>query len=453
MMRSEAGLFTRYGLLRLSALALALSVASCGGGAAGCDFAVGWNRQPDLPAGSGGTNREEHRGKPHVLLISLDGFKPEFLDRFELPNLQRIAARGTRARYMLPVFPTLTFPNHFSLVSGVHPETHGLVANSFWDPDRREGYALSSDAVTDGTWYHAEPIWVTAERQGMVAACFFWPGSEAAIRPTGAADDAPGIRATIWNRYDGSIPNETRVQTVLEWLQLPDDRRPHLVTLYFSELDSAQHGGPLDAPDVEAAAQSLDRAMGVLLDGIEQLAVRDRLYVIVTSDHGMVETSLEHVIRLDALIDLEEIERGFSGPVSSLHLKDPSRAAAIRDRINDGLTRGTAYIRSEVPEQFHYRASPRIGDVVVIMDEAWTLNASARQSTRDTERWGMHGWDPSLPSMHALFMIMGPGIRAGAVVPEVRNIDVYPLMTELLDLQPAAGVAGQAGRLQRVIIE
>jgi predicted AlkP superfamily pyrophosphatase or phosphodiesterase len=453
MMRSVAGLFTRYGAARLTALALALSVAACGGGAGGCLFGVSWPSQPDLPEGSGGINREEHRGKPHVLLVSLDGFKPEFLDRFDLPNLRRIAERGTRARYMLAVFPTLTFPNHFSLVSGVHPETHGLVANSFWDPERREGYSLSSDAVTDGTWYLAEPIWVTAERQGMVAACFFWPGSEAAIRPTGAGDDAPGIRPTIWNRYDGSIPNETRVQTVLEWLRLPDDRRPHLVTLYFSELDSAQHAGPIDAPEVEAAAQSLDRAMGLLLDGIEGLDVRDRLYVIVTSDHGMVETSLEQIVRLDALIDLDVLDRGFSGPVANLHLKDASRAAETRDRINAGLDRGRAYLRAEVPEQFHYRASPRIGDVVVIMDEAWTMNASARPSTRDTERWGMHGWDPSLPSMHAFFTIMGPGIRAGAVVPEVRNIDVYPLMTELLGLWPADGVAGQPGRLQRVVTE
>jgi predicted AlkP superfamily pyrophosphatase or phosphodiesterase len=443
---------TGYGAVRLMALALVLSLTACNGPAA-CGSGAGWGSPPDLAEGSGGVNREEHRGKPHVLLISLDGFKPEYLERFELPHLRRMAERGTRARYMLPVFPTLTFPNHFSLVSGVHAETHGLVANSFWDPERREGYALSTDAVTDGTWYHAEPIWVTAERQGMVAACFFWPGSEAAIGPAGAAADAPGIRPTIWNQYDGAIPNETRVQTVLEWLQLPDDRRPHLITLYFSELDSAQHDGPLDAPEVEAAAQSLDRAMGVLLDGLEGLAIRDRLYVIVTSDHGMVETSLEHVVRLDTLIDLAEIERGFSGPVANLHLKDPSRAAAVRDRINAGLTRGTAYLRAEVPEEFHYRASPRIGDVVIIMEEAWTLNASARASTRDTERWGMHGWDPALPSMHAFFMIMGPSIRAGAVVPEVRNIDVYPLMTELLGLRPAGGLAGQPGRLQRAVTE
>jgi predicted AlkP superfamily pyrophosphatase or phosphodiesterase len=454
MMRIGSGMFTYLGIMRGIALVAALSLAACGGGASGCWVSRPWAQAtPDLSEGSGGTNRPEHRGKPHLVLVSLDGFKPAYLEKFELPNLRRVAARGTRARAMNPVFPTLTLPNHYSLVSGVYPETHGMVANSFWDPDRGEGYSLSSEAVADGTWYHAEPIWVTAERQGMVSACFFWPGSEAAIRPTGAGDDQPGIRPTIWNKYDGSVPNEDRVRTVLEWLQMPDERRPHMITLYFSELDSAQHLGPLDDPAVEAAAKSLDHAIGLLFDGLDALPIRDRLYVLITSDHGMLETSREQTIRLDGMIDTTEIERGFSGPVASLHLKDRARAPTIRDQINDALVRGRAYLRQDVPEDFHYRASPRIGDIVVIMEEAWTLAASSQPSTRDVERWGMHGWDPSLPSMHALFLITGPGIRQGAVVPEVHNVDVYPLLTELLDLRPAGGLAGRSGHIQRSITE
>lgn len=435
---------------RLAAVVFVVLLAGCGGGASGCAF-VSPAPPPDLPAGSAGSNRSEHHGKPHVLLVSLDGLKPAYLDRFDLPNLRRIAERGTRARSMIAVFPTLTFPNHYSLVSGVHPETHGLVGNSFWDPRRQQAFSLgTSEAVTDGTWYLAEPLWVTAERQGMVTACFFWPGSEAAIRPTGAPDTAPGIRPTIWNTYDGSVPNDERVRTVLEWLSRPDERRPHFVTLYFSELDSAQHDGPLDDPRVEAAAQSLDRSMGLLLDGIDQLAIRGRLYLVVTSDHGMVETSREQAIPLDTIIDMNEVARGYSGPVVNLHLKDASRAAALRDQLNAGLRNGRAYLRDEVPEEFHYRANPRIGDIVVIMDEAWT--ALTRPSSREGDRRGMHGWSPFLPSMHALFMIAGPGIRAGGVVPEVRNVDVYPLLIELLQLRPAPGIAGRPGHIQRLTL-
>jgi predicted AlkP superfamily pyrophosphatase or phosphodiesterase len=437
----------QYTLAVLKRLAIVLFVfvlAACSG-PGGCWYSVEVPA-PDTPQGSGGTNWEGHRDKPHVVLVSLDGFKPEYLERFHLPNLRRIAERGTRAERMIPVFPSLTFPNHFSLVSGVHPETHGLVANSFWDPGRKQGYSLGTpEAVTDGSWYGAEPIWVTAERQGMVAACFFWPGSEAAIRPAGAPADAPGIRPTIWNTYDGSVPNDERVRTVLEWLARPDDTRPHLVTLYFSDLDSAQHDGPMDAPEIEAAARSLDRTMGLLLDGLDALPLADRIYLIVTSDHGMVETSVEHAVPLFEIIDIDEVERAYSGPVVNLHLKDPARAPALRDQINAALKNGRAYLRAEVPEEFHYRASPRIGDVVLIMDEAWTALTRPSSRNGDRDRWGMHGWSPFLPSMHALFIVTGPGIRAGHVVPEVRNVDVYPLLTELLGLRGAEGIDGRAG--------
>ena len=161
-------------------------------------------------AGSGGVNRAEHRDKPYVILVSLDGFKPEYLDRWDLPNFKRALARGARARWMQPVFPSLTFPNHYSLVTGVHPQKHGIVGNRFWDPEQRQQYIYTDNAiVTQGHWYQREPVWVTAESQGMVAACYFWPGSEAPIN---------GVRPTIFNTYADSVPNESRVQTVLEWI-------------------------------------------------------------------------------------------------------------------------------------------------------------------------------------------------------------------------------------------
>src|SRR5690606_33458188 len=152
--------------------------------------------------GSGGTNRPEHRDKPYVILVALDGFKAEYLDRFELPQLRRVMQRGARAKAMVPVFPTLTFPNHYSLVTGLHPGRHGIVNNRFYDPELKRAYAYTDPkAVVDPIWYRGEPIWVSAEKQGMVSACFFWPGSEAPVQ---------GVRPTIWNKYDGAIPNEAR---------------------------------------------------------------------------------------------------------------------------------------------------------------------------------------------------------------------------------------------------
>jgi predicted AlkP superfamily pyrophosphatase or phosphodiesterase len=345
---------------------------------------------------------------------------------------------------MIPVFPSLTFPNHYSLVTGLYPEHHGIVANSFYDPARRQTYALGNPGtVTDGTWYRGEPIWVTAETQGMVAACFFWPGSEAPIR---------GVRPTMSKVYDAKIPNAERVKTVLEWLRLPPEKRPHLVTLYFSDVDSASHAGTLDAPRVNDALRMVDTAVGMLIDGIDALPIRSQVYVVVTSDHGMVETTATQGVRLDSLVDMDEIEQSFGGPVAMLHVRggERSRASRVRDAVNARLQHGRAYMRHEVPERHHFRHDPRIGDVVIVMDEGWTIvvmprlvDAASRIVRPD--RWGAHGWDPAFPSMHAIFIASGPGIRAGATIPVVNNVDVYPLMTELLGLRPSIGIDGKQG--------
>lgn len=421
--------------------------------------------------GSGGVNAPDQRTKPYLILISLDGFKAEYLDRFDLPHLRRLASRGARARAMVPVFPTLTFPNHYSLVTGLEPQRHGIVNNRFYDPARQDTYVYTDErTVTDGTWYSGEPIWVTAETQGMVAACYFWPGSEAAIK---------GVRPTTFNKYTSGVTNEARVETVLSWLQEPVERRPHMITLYFSRLDEVSHDNPLESPEVAKAAQSLDGVIGELMDGIDALAIRDQVYLVVTSDHGMVNTSTSQTIRLDSLLDATEIasvEAGFSGPVASLHVSGgDDQMRAIRDRINARVARGVAYLRRDLPARYNYSDNPRGGNVIVVMDEGWTMSASrpaagttpraappnpkpgeptAKPSAAERtprERWGAHGWDNALPSMRALFMVAGPGIREGVIVDEVRNVDVYSLMTELLQLSAASAIDGEPGRIRTLV--
>jgi predicted AlkP superfamily pyrophosphatase or phosphodiesterase len=429
----------RHWRARITSLVIAVALAACSG--------VRLGPEPtSTSTGSGGINRPEHRDEPHVILISLDGFRADYLDRFELPNFRRVVQRGARAEGMVPVFPSLTFPNHYSLVTGLLPERHGIVANSFYDPARRQTYSLGDQAsVSDGTWYRGEPIWVTAETQGMVAACFFWPGSEAAIK---------GVRPTFWKPYSGTTPNEDRVRGVLEWMRLPDERRPHLVTLYFSELDTASHRAPMDSPAIEQAARSLDRTIGMLMDGIDALPIRDRVYLLLTSDHGMVETGVSQTVRLDSLIDTTRVHMSFGGPVASLHIKgSEAEARRVRDELNSRLTNGRAYLREDTPARYRYRADPRIGDVVVVMDESWTLSTSPSTSERKVERWGMHGWDPAFESMRALFVIAGPGIRRGVTIPDVQNVDVYPLMTELLGLRAAADIDGRSARIGRMVMQ
>lgn len=390
---------------------------------------------------SGGVNAAAQQDKPYVILISFDGFKPDYLQRIDLPNFGRVTRAGVRSVGMIPVYPAKTFPNHYSIATGMYPETHGVVGNRFWDPARGAAFGMSDTiAVRDGSWYRGEPIWVTAERQGMVAASFFWVASEAAIG---------GVRPTFYKTYDARVANERRVDSVLAWLALPRERQPHIVTMYFSTVDNAGHDfGPL-APQVDTAARRVDAALGRLLDGLDRLPdVKERVYVVLVSDHGMSETHPSWYARLDTLIDTAGVRLGESGPLANLAVRGgETRARALRDSINRRMRNGRAFLRADVPAHLHYRNDPRIGDVVVVMDDHWQIG----MSNRSPREGGNHGWDPTLPSMHALFVASGPGIPAGKVIPSFENVDIYPWIVELMGLKSAGGIDGKPDRLKRLI--
>src|SRR5688572_5057037 len=279
----------------------------------------------------------------------------------------------------------------------------------------------------------------------MVAASFFWPGSEAAIK---------SVRPTTWNRYDGTIPNAERVATVLGWLRLPAASRPHVVTLYFSDVDAISHRVPLDSPEIEKVVMGMDATLGALLDGVDALPDRDRVILLLTSDHGMTNTSAEQTVQLGSLVDTSNIRAGYSGPVAGLHVSGPPGSARrLRDQLNAKLTHGRAYLRQDLPERYHFRDAPRAGEVVVVMDEGWMMASSIITRGLIQRSWGEHGWPPEVASMRAIFLIAGPGIRRGVTIPEVENVDVYPLMTELLGLRAATGIDGRAGRIGALVRE
>jgi predicted AlkP superfamily pyrophosphatase or phosphodiesterase len=391
--------------------------------------------------GSGGVNTPAQQKKPYVILISFDGFKPGYLQRVDLPNFNRVIQRGVRSTGMIPVYPSKTFPNHYSIVTGMYAESHGVVGNRFWDATRNANYSMSdTTAVLDGTWYRGEPIWVTAERQGMVAASYFWVASEAAIG---------GVRPTFTKKYDGRVSNANRVDSVLAWLALPAERRPHMVTMYFSDTDGAAHDhGPL-SPELDIAAQRVDATLGRLMAGLDALPdVKDRVYLVLVSDHGMAETSPRWYVGLDTVIAMDSVRLGEAGTLANLYVTDaPKRARIIADSINRRMKFGRAYLRSDVPEHLHYRKDPRAGDVIVVMSEHWQIG----MANRPARAGGNHGWDPTFPSMHALFVASGPGIAAGKVIPPFENVDLYPWLSELLGLKAAPGIDGKPGRLAKLI--
>jgi len=301
--------------------------------------------------GSGGLNAAEHRDKPYVVLVSLDGFRWDFQARYPTPSLDQVAANGVRAEALLPVFPTLTFPNHYSIATGLYPASHGIVGNRFPDAERRRRYSLSDrEAVEDGSWYGGNPLWVVAETHGMVSAAYFFVGTEA---------DIQGIRPSHWRRFNAAVPGEERVDQVIDWLGLPADRRPHLVTLYFEHVDTAGHSHGVDSALQGEAVRQVDGYIGRLLKGISSLTIADDVYVVIVSDHGQsnvrrgtTEFVLESVVDLSDCVVIDE------GTAAYVYFDRPdtARAAAMAEAINDRWDYGQAVVPGGAPDSWHVDA-------------------------------------------------------------------------------------------------
>jgi predicted AlkP superfamily pyrophosphatase or phosphodiesterase len=367
---------------------------------------------------------------PTVVLVSLDGFRWDYLDRVSTPTLDRLTRGGVRADGLVPVFPTKTFPNHYSLVTGLHPGHHGIVANNIHDPERDAWFSLANrEAVADARWWGGEPIWVAVERSGRPTAPLFWPGSEAPIG---------GLRPRHWQPYDGTVSNEARGDRLLEWLALPRRERPAFLTLYMSDVDTAGHRHGPDAPEVDQAVERVDAALGHFVVGLERQGLLDEVDLIVVSDHGLAATPREQTIFLDDYLDLDTVTVVDWSPVLAVRSKtgrDDEVLAALAGRH----PRLAVYRRDETPERFHLRGQPRLTPVVAVADDGWTITTRARAG--DTERgWaaGNHGFDNTLESMRGIFIAHGPSFRQGLRVGLVETIDVYELMAAILGVPPAA---------------
>jgi predicted AlkP superfamily pyrophosphatase or phosphodiesterase len=363
-----------------------------------------------------------------VVLVSIDGFRSDYLDRPEAGQLRSIARHGVRARSMEPVFPTKTFPNHYTLVTGLYPERHGIVANTMEDSTIGDRFSLSNrTAVGDGRWWGGEPIWVTAQRQGRRAAAFFWPGSEAAIG---------GMRPTWWTGYDGTVPYQTRVSQVLGWLVLPADSAPAFITLYLEAVDGAGHQYGPEAPQTDSAIARVDSAVGALWNGLAARGLRNRVNLVIVSDHGMARTSPDRVILLDEVLEAGSYRVVDWNPVAMI-VPAPGKEEEVWRRLS-GVPHLTTWRRAEVPPRFRFRDNPRITPLVALADEGYTITTRPRHEAAVRTGWpgGMHGYDNRLPSMGALFIAAGPAFPVGRVVPRLRSVDVYELMAAVLGLRP-----------------
>jgi predicted AlkP superfamily pyrophosphatase or phosphodiesterase len=363
--------------------------------------------------------------QPTVLLISIDGFRADYLDRGVTPNLIRIAKSGVRAEWMQPAFPTKTFPNHYTIVTGLYPEHHGIVGNEFWDPENGKQFKYNQPVALETQWWGGEPIWITAEKQGVKAGTLFWPGAEVQHN---------GQRASHWMRYQHEMPNRERVRRILAWLDKPANERPQLLTMYFHMVDTAGHDHGPDSPQLMAALKAVDASLGALLDGLRQRGIERQVNLVIVSDHGMAYSRPEQKIFLEDYMDLAGVQVAVWGQVLSIASADGNHEALIASLQK--LPHAKVFKKCDLPERLHYCRNPRISPVIVMADEGWEVT-TREHTAKNSHDYGMHGYDNALPSMRALFIARGPGLKSNKRIPGFANIHVYALMCQLLGIQPA----------------
>ena len=368
--------------------------------------------------------QKSEEDSPYIVMLSVDGFRWDYADKVPTPNLDKIAKMGVKAESLKASFPTKTFPNHYSMATGLYPDHHGIVLNSFYDPPTQRHYSIfDREAVEDGYFYGGEPIWVTAEKQGVISGSYFWVGSESEIK---------GVRPTYWKRYDHDFPYEQRIDSVISWLQKPAELRPHLILWYIDEPDGTGHKSGPDSKEMKDKIVELDFLIGYFMAEIQDLPIADKINILVTSDHGMGNVSEERKVVLEEHLTMDWIEemQGYN-PNYNIKVKD-----GYYDSVFNELKKieHIAFWKSDmVPERLHYGKSDRTLDLVVVADSSWSLVPSADKKVG----FGAHGYDNKNKDMFAIFYAYGPAFKENYISPSFNNVDIYPLIAHILNLQPA----------------
>ena len=377
-----------------------------------------------LMAGCSNNQQSNKNNQPYLIMLSLDGFRWDYTQYANTPILDSLANAGVMAEAMIPSFPTKTFPNHYTIATGLYPDHHGIVLNNFFAEDLKTDYnKKEKSTVGDGNFYGGEPIWTTAELQGVKAATLFWVGSEA---------ENHGVRPTYWKKYNQSITFGARIDTVYNWLTLPEAKRPHLIMWYYHEPDGIGHErGPRSAETV-AEIEKLDTYLGDFFTKMRTLPFFNQINFIVTSDHGMGQISPDKQVILDDIIDTTDLVY-FDGwnPIWNLKVKENKLT-----KVYSNLTRNEhlqVWYHDSIPDRLHYGSNPRTYDITVVAKPYWSIFWSWKIGTS----LGAHGYDNNFKDMNTIFYAAGPAFKKNYVNPEFENVNIYSLIAKIMALEPA----------------
>lgn len=372
-----------------------------------------------LPGGS-------PRASGPLVYVLIDGFRSDYLDRGITPVISGLAAQGVRSEGMRPSTPSVSAPNHYTLVTGLYPDHHGMVDNTFLDPELGM-YGDEKSSQEPRFWEGATPLWVTAERQGVRTASAYWSGSNLPIHGATAGRFAP---------RRPNVPNAERVDELLAWMDLPETERPRVYFLYFSSVDTAGHLNGPDAPDTNKAIAEVDAAIGRLVEGLRARSLAETTNIVLVADHGMTDISTaSRVVLLADVVDESAVQDTSYGATLGVQPK-PGREAEVERALLRPHEHMTCWRKSDIPAQLHYGSHPRVPAIFCLAEKGWTISTPLARARFRAPLLGSHGFDASLPEMRALFVAHGPAFRRGLTIPPFDNIHVYPLVAHVIGVRP-----------------
>jgi predicted AlkP superfamily pyrophosphatase or phosphodiesterase len=372
--------------------------------------------------------------KPTVILISLDGFRYDYLDRYKPKVLNQLASEGVRAKWMIPSFPSKTFPNHYTIATGLYPAHHGIVENNVYD----FGEIFKMDKrkeVLDTRWWLGEPIWVTAEKQGQIAASYFFVGTGTEIA---------GKLPTYWREYNGEVPPQMRVDKVLAWFDLPAEKRPTMISMYFSDTDDVGHAFSPESEETGYSVQNVDGYIERLMTGLKLRGIDQKVNIIIVSDHGMAKVSPKDAVFLDDHFDVTD--KKIADPILwTNEIVQIFAKPGMEDKIMSslkGIQHTSCWRKEDIPERFHYKDGPRVAPIICSSDEGWATTTHKKYDDWNADHdinqmRGAHGYDNRLQSMGATFIAHGSAFKQHRLIDPFENIQVYNVIAKILGLKPA----------------
>ncbi|MBL4604613.1 MAG: alkaline phosphatase family protein [Flavobacteriaceae bacterium] len=383
--------------------------------------------------------------KPYVILISLDGFRWDYIERFKPPHLSNFIKNGVQATSLIPSFPSKTFPNHYTIATGMYPDKHGIVGNRFYSYEKKATYAIGNrEVVEDGSFYGGSPIWVHAEKSKMISASYFFVGSEA---------DIQGITPTYYKKYDGRIKNNVRINTAIEWLKLPPKERPQLITMYFSDMDDAGHAyGPNNDEELKKVLFALDENLGVLFKGVKETGLP--VNIIFVSDHGMTEVTSNQYISIETVKNDALFLTIDNGAIINIYPKDTIQTDAIVQSLKTKERHFKVYKTKNTPGFEYTPSNKNWGAIQILPDFGYYFTSQKRVDELDKlpiKAYGAHGFDPKYKDMHGILYANGPAFKKGYTFNSVKNIHIYPLLCKLLGLEIPTDIDGKLSQVDSVL--